>query len=287
MRYRGTRPEYRYSNESLDQGWSRYFGAIVIAAVLMLIGAFEMLASNTNVQPLSLSGVKNTNVEIFDDYGILGDTSTLRQSLEDFKSETGIVPTVVVIENKEWVDQGYQLEQYAYNWYVYHYDDEKHWVIMYSEEIGSNDTFGNWYWEGMQGDDTDYIVTEDVANKFTDSLHNYLIAGSRYTKSEAIAQAFDDLHGTLIGPKKNTEGFVEGILHFIIGAVIMLVVIVLRVKNKAEIKGFKEIKGVKIENNAPLEDTCAYCGCAYAIGTVYTCPHCGAAIPAHNPINNG
>ncbi|MBQ5900652.1 MAG: hypothetical protein IIW86_02195, partial [Clostridia bacterium] len=28
-------------------------------------------------------------------------------------------------------------------------------------------SFNDWYWEGMQGDDTDNIITEQVGNKFT------------------------------------------------------------------------------------------------------------------------
>lgn len=284
VRYVNRRPEYKYCNEGLDRGIGPYITVMIICMFFILNGLLGILTSFKYVGPLSDVGVEGSQPEIYDDKNILGDTTILMAALQDFKNETGIVPTVVAIENKDWQDQGYDIETYAYNWYVYHYEDEKHWVILYSEEVGSNDTFGNWYWEGMQGDYTDSIITSKVADSFTDSLHRDLVAGSRYTKAEAIAKAFNDLHGSLIGMKLDAWTFISSLLKIGVASIILVFQIRAYRKSKKEVAGFKEVKGVKMsENNIPLEDNCDYCGGLYVVGTVLKCPHCDAPIPAHNP----
>ena len=42
----------------------------------------------------------------------------------------------------------------------------------------------------MQGDDTDNIITVDVADDFNELMQKYLTANSRYDVSSAFAAAF-------------------------------------------------------------------------------------------------
>lgn len=286
VRYINGRPDYRYSNQSLTKSITNYIPIIFFLGVFILNGISSIFASTYTVKKLSDAGVENAQVEVFDENDILGDTSNLMNSLNAFKEETGIIPAVLAIENSEWQDQGYDLERYVYNWYVYNWSDEKHWLIVYSEEVGSDDTFGNWYWEGMQGDLTDSIITVSVADTFTNTCHNNMIAGGRYTKADAIANAFDTIRPGLIGTKVRWGMIVRGALEAGIAGIILFVILKHRKKENDEVKDFKEVKNVQMQpNNIPLEDTCAYCDGVYVVGTVLSCPHCGAAIPAHNPIN--
>ena len=78
------------------------------------------------------------------------------------------------------------------NMYVTEFDDEEHWLVVYSEPTSPDPDFNDWYWEGMQGDDTDNIITVDVADDFKDLMQKYLTANSRYDVSSAIAAAFDE-----------------------------------------------------------------------------------------------
>lgn len=64
--------------------------------------------------------------------------------------------------------------------------------MVYSEPTSPDPDFNDWYWEGMQGDDTDNIITVDVADDFKDLMQKYLTANSRYDVSSAIAAAFDE-----------------------------------------------------------------------------------------------
>lgn len=61
----------------------------------------------------------------------------------------------------------------------------------------------DWYWEGMQGNDTDDVLTESVTNSFNDELQKNLTARTRYTVSSAISTSFDDLTPTVMKSKVN------------------------------------------------------------------------------------
>lgn len=122
-----------------------------------------------------------------------------------FYNRTGISPAVITVENSDW--QGYysDLENYAYDLYVNHFADESHWLIVYSTPDGysSSDGFEDWYWEGMQGNDTDDVLTKSVTNSFNDELQKNLTARTRYTVSSAISTSFDDLTPTVMKSKVN------------------------------------------------------------------------------------
>ena len=64
------------------------------------------------------------------------------------------------------------LEKYAYDLYVNTYDDEYHWVIIYSEPKNADPNFNDWYFEGMQGDFTDPILSTSVTRKFNKTVYD-------------------------------------------------------------------------------------------------------------------
>jgi hypothetical protein len=57
------------------------------------------------------------------------------------------------------------------------YDDEDHWLIVYtdnSKSMTEENGYLDWYFEGMQGDNTDKYLPADITSKFNDNLYNSL-----------------------------------------------------------------------------------------------------------------
>jgi hypothetical protein len=160
------------------------------------------------------------------------------------------------------------------------FTDEKHWLIVYSEQEQGGQSFNNWYWEGMQGDDTDPIITEKLAGDFTNNLHKLLLANSRYTVSEAIQEAFNKLTPTIMNPSMDFSTLGGGALFmaFICFHAYFMV-------------GFNpKAKKYRTATKCPIileEDVCEYCNGVYVIGTCISCPHCGAPVKPHEyTVNN-
>ena len=104
------------------------------------------------------------------------------QGLVSFREKTGITPALTTTS---WVTSMFwpaSLEDYAYSDYVTKFKDEKHWLIVYQ----SKDNF-----EGMQGDETDNILTKEVTKKFNYAFHDYLVKDN--TLTESLVKAFDDI----------------------------------------------------------------------------------------------
>jgi hypothetical protein len=169
-----------------------------------ILFTFSMFAEAYH-HPHKLPQNYDYKIVVEDKANVLGNTAELRNSLVAFYNRTGISPAVITVENSDW--QGYysDLENYAYDLYVNHFADESHWLIVYSTPDGysSSDGFEDWYWEGMQGNDTDDVLTESVTNSFNDELQKNLTARTRYTVSSAISTSFDDLTPTVMKSKVN------------------------------------------------------------------------------------
>lgn len=191
-----------------------------------------------------------------------------------FYNRTGISPAVITVENSDW--QGYysDLENYAYDLYVNHFADESHWLIVYSTPDGysSSDGFEDWYWEGMQGNDTDDVLTESVTNSFNDELQKNLTARTRYTVSSAISTSFDDLTPTVMKSKVNWAMLFTSIA--ILAFVCLHACLMIGINPKA-----RKYAKAKPCSDAAQEKACEYCGYTYVVDTCTECPHCGAPIP--------
>lgn len=203
---------------------------------------------------------------------------------QNFYEETGISMTLLTTDNSYKEDFN-NLELYAYDTYVKMYgDDETHWLIVYSQ-----DNARYWEFEGMQGNDTDSIISYKVANKFTSELDKNL---RRYSNNNDIN--FSDVFSKTLEssiPKINTITLNDidhlmgtiflafvAIIFFISGAVMCFDSRDRRIiKNKA----IEVPKKIKI-----LEDKCDYCDGIYIIGTVTVCPHCGGALHPHDENGN-
>jgi len=178
------------------------------------------------------------------------------------------------VENSDWQGNYSDLENYAYDLYVNHFADESHWLIVYSTPDGysSSDGFEDWYWEGMQGNDTDDVLTESVTNSFNDELQKNLTARTRYTVSSAISTSFDDLTPTVMKSKVNWTMLFTSIA--ILAFVCLHACLMIGINPKA-----RKYAKAKPCSDAAQEKACEYCGYTYVVDTCTECPHCGAPIP--------
>lgn len=196
--YENYRPVYIYADYDIRKGTaSGKFFSILGSAVSLLFGI--MLLAMCYDKPQKMDTSPSYSCEIVDCAGVIDDADMVQSAIDDFYDETGIPVEVMTVNNEDWQGSYSKLEDFAYDMYVTEFDDEEHWLVVYSEPTSPDPDFNDWYWEGMQGDDTDNIITVDVADDFKDLMQKYLTANSRYDVSSAIAAAFDETTPNVLG----------------------------------------------------------------------------------------
>lgn len=200
-RHRG-RTEYFYTTREPGKiiSKARLLIGIFYIPFLLTIGALEFPVIRKQIQ------TRDTSIIIKDEANILEEEAELRASLEAFYEKTKITPAVITINNKTWMNHYDNLEDYAYDRYLAEFNDEMHWLIVYSEPEASdsediewwngeglweeNPEDIDWYWEGMQGDDTDDLLTAKVTSVFNYDLQTRLDDETSGV-AEDLAKAFD------------------------------------------------------------------------------------------------
>lgn len=295
--YRNGVPNYVYSDTDLSKGPSKLrflllivYIPFVLSAVLMLVSAFSM--------PKKLKVDYNSQIVVQDNAHVLVNTSKLNDALEDFFNTTGIAPAVMTVYNSDWEDNYTNLEKYAYELYVNNFYDEKHWLIVYSQPEDPDDEFNNWYWEGMQGDDTDDIITSSVAYDFTNDLHKRLLIEGT-SVNDAITDSFNALTPTVMSFKFEGEMFGIGLFILIFVCFHAFFMVFFR-PGANKYKGAKEVPldnyyappqqaAPQPQSVTMKQASCEYCGGVYTVGSCNACPHCGAPIQPQDytvPVNN-
>ena len=153
-------------------------GMFLFADLAMLVSYFQ--------PPKKYNGSFETPSSHIQGQDYLDNTEGLEESLEEFEKKTGICPIVFAVYNEQWQTSYKDLEDYAYDLYVDNYDDEEHFVVVYS--IGYGDA-GNWYWETMIGDDVDGILTSNRVKTIGKGFQYRLESGM--PPGEAMAETFD------------------------------------------------------------------------------------------------
>lgn len=165
---------------------------MIIFYIPFLLVLIPMLFASFHgpVKPMKLPS--QTTIVIKDDANIFTATekSELEKELQEFKKNTGVVPAVVTSNNEEWENNYNSLENYAYDLYVNNFSDESHWLIVYSQPELINGDFIDWYWEGMQGDNTDKVLDVFI-DDFNKDMQKFLTNRSHYTVEKAIEQSFN------------------------------------------------------------------------------------------------
>ena len=276
--YQNHRPVYVYSNYELNKKQT-------LAEKLMLLiflVPFTLLPPIITIFDGGIARVKpldmdyNTAIVIEDDAGILGDTTELEYTLEQFRDTTGITPAVQTLNNEDWKSNYVSLENYAYERYLLMFDDEKHWLIVYSEPENVNPEFIDWYWEGMQGDETDPIITKKFADEGVKIFHdNLLMTNASVNKS--LVDTFSSLS---VKAKDNMGIHIEwGLMGFSLIWVVFCGYYTLESFGLTP-KARRYRQAVACPTIVK-EDTCEYCGGTYVVGTCVKCPHCAAPVKPH------
>lgn len=282
--YKDKKPVYVYSTSdaktSKPSGFEIFQRILcfVLVAPMFFVLAFWMFMEGINTKD-KLKGSYDKEIIIEDNAGVIDDEDELYDVLEDFYKKTGIVPGVLTINNEEWINDNKDFPKVALKKYTSIYDDEAHWLIVYSEPKNPDPEFNDWYWEGIQGDRTDKIVTRKVADTFTEEVHKLLLKNS-VSVDEAIAGGFKKITPGIMKAevKWGAVFFAILVLGFLVWLAVYLFDIhpirkaILKKSFKVPVNDYKNIK----------EETCEFCGGIYVIGCHLDCPHCGGAIKPHD-----
>lgn len=110
-----------------------------------------MLLAMCYDKPQKMDTSPSYSCEIVDCAGVIDDADMVQSAIDDFYDETGIPVEVMTVNNEDWQGSYSKLEDFAYDMYVTEFDDEEHWLVVYSEPTSPDPDFNDWYWEGMQG----------------------------------------------------------------------------------------------------------------------------------------
>lgn len=191
----GYEPDYIYTNADLGKkNKLRYIFLLFYAPFLFAL--LSMLVHVINVPKRLPYAYIDKDVYVVDDCGIIRDENAVYDVLEQFQEKTNITPAIITIDQNMLRDNGYSsLERWAYDTYCEMFKDEFHWLIVYCD---SND---EWYFEGMQGDYTDGILTVSKTDSFNKNLTKLL--ASEMPFEDAIVKAFDELNGKIMSVSFN------------------------------------------------------------------------------------
>ena len=253
--------------------WAVFY--LFMFTVLVLVSAFSRPSVPT-------TRYSDKDIIIEDNLGVFTDDELgdLYDALEEFQDISNVTPYIMTIRNKDWQKHYSSLEAYAYDEYLDLFDDEMHWLIVFSSDM--DEEWEDWYWEGMQGNDTDPILTDHNTDVFTKTLHKY-ISDEDISLSDALIKSFAKMEEGLFDTNISWAAMIGGTLGLMFHAGIFYLGI-------WSVFGMN-IKTDKIAFELPeadkkyQEDTCEYCGGMFIHGIHISCPHCGAALPtADGPI---
>ncbi|MCR5401840.1 MAG: hypothetical protein K6E78_09645 [Treponema sp.] len=218
----------------------------------------------------------DTQIQILDEMNVVSDRESLYDSLLRFQDETGITPAILTITDKEWKESYSSLEKYAYDWYVDHFSDEMHWLIVYAADTDLSDDFDDWAWEGMQGDSTDSILKRRERDVFNSELQKSLLQRDKYDVGQAITFAFDELTPIVM----DTYIEKDAVLSFVVTSIFAIIFIIAQFGVHPLNKKYRMAK--KCPAGYTNQEKCEYCNGLYLAGLHKKCPQCGAPIPLQN-----
>lgn len=245
-----------------------FFGALLT----MLSGLFTIWA------PENKDYIDAGRVIIEDNINVIQDKNALETDLKAFYDKTGVTPAVITVDDKDWWSDYASLEIYATELYYTHFDDEKHWLIVYSEPVGAS--FNDWKFEGILGEHTTNAIPDSTMNYLTNQIQSNLY---KYTNApdKAIGTAFN-------------KTLTDGITYFRFNYEMLFMVLLfggfiflhcyMMIFNNNGRKYYKDAK--KVEEQVTII-TCAYCGGTYGSDVTLACPHCNAPVTVLNNNNTG
>lgn len=247
----------------------------VCLVVMMTMAYIEIFSA-----PTRLDAPMDMRIVVRDSIGVIENEEQMEISLRSFLDATGITPAVITVTNESWNRYYRTLEDRAYDLYVSQFDDEQHWLIVYSQPAAPDPAFVDWRWESMAGDDTGKILTDEATTFFGKTLQKYLTM-PHIGVGEAISRAFDETTEYLAssGP---------GAMNVLVAILIVLGTAAFGLFRSGYLpgRGGRPDSQPVTPNPSPApvpekqpavarEIACAYCGGVVPEGAV-KCPHCGA-----------
>ncbi|MCQ2483409.1 MAG: hypothetical protein MJ153_07995 [Clostridia bacterium] len=146
----------------------------VITVVVVMVTVLCCVLINY-CQPKKVTSDYTLRISIDDNADIFSesDEELLIDSMNQFYNATGIAPCVMVVRNEDWMGKYNSLEKYGYDKYLSKFDDEKHWLLVYSK----GDKDDDWYFEGIQGNDTDSVLCKTTTYAFIKDLEENINSG--------------------------------------------------------------------------------------------------------------
>lgn len=262
-----------------------FTGIFALFPILMMVGSFALMLQFGH-KPIT--SPTDTEIQIIDNYNLVTQTEKeeLRESLTRFYEITGAVPAVEFTTDDTWYDDYNTCEDFAYNEYVTNFSDEKHVLIIYSYGYSNEETgFNEFHWESMYGDELGRAVTTKDETTMLSIMQKNLTKANGHNVAHAIALSFDELSEQVSDTSihfAERDMIITGLFLFFFAVLFLLIILIPIIST---IKKYKLLKNGCIHEvyKGMLQKNCAYCGCMYIVGTISSCPHCGAAIPAFDP----
>ena len=183
--YHNGEPRYFYASKNFDPKFDPKRLLVGIFYIPFLIFIFLSFKSVFPIVPKNY----NHNIVITDDADVIADEWELRESLDRFMDKTGVTPSVVTVYDD--MLEGKTIEEYTCDRYQREFDDEMHWLIVYSKpKVYTSTGVVDCKWNEMKGDETDPILKERETHKFNNYLQSLLDDDNRNVGT-SIAQSFD------------------------------------------------------------------------------------------------
>lgn len=172
---RGRRVSYysRYAKVSRPSVFGIIFSSLFLAAF-----TFVFMIASVATSFYIPGKVKDTIPDmqyVVDEADFLTDSEEqeLNQVLHAYYEKTGINPCVYLVEPQAWKHQYANLENFGFAYFYSAFQDEKHYLVVYSDEVKENG-WHDWYYETIVGDDTTKALgpmgEEYMNNKLQSSL---------------------------------------------------------------------------------------------------------------------
>ena len=270
--YRGNRPNYMYTNDKPTKSFASLWVGLIFRLLLLLVPIALVFGYGIHV-PKKLNTNYNTKIIIQDDIDAISvsEEIELRETLMSFYDKTGITPAVITVDNYI-----YTLKSHAYNTYTKTFNDEKHWLIEYYQ--GSHDY---WVFEGMQGDDTDNILTERVTTKFNGYVYDDLSNGKSFGRS--LIDSFNKITPTIMDSYFYLDSAIVAFV--VIWTTMFTFVVVFGIRDLINKYRLKDAICVGNPDSMKLVK-CPYCGADYYENTIKRCLKCGAELPYEDILSN-
>ena len=162
---------------------------------LLLVPLFGICVKHVYGYPDRLDSKRILQGKVYDPDYLLGTEEQQKQlvlSMNQFREQTSVVPEILVVDYDEWCQKQYgqKIQNYAQYQYNHRYQDQKHWLIVYSELTVDGQT--RQYWGEARGNETTDWLTDRVVKKFMNDLRTNTDQYSN-DKSQAVSASFQAL----------------------------------------------------------------------------------------------